>query len=107
MRTTLSMSLAEREGSSVVRQVADGQIGQAMGAERLEIGGRQMKRLMRGSGSSGTESSIGGIGTARSGGTRPAICGKPPFNADADPDIPIRATLPSRYAQTPASIFIQ
>ncbi len=41
------MSLAERERACVVRQVALGQIGQKVAAERLGIGPRQMKRLMR------------------------------------------------------------
>ena len=47
MRATLSMSLTERERACIVRQVADGRFSQAVGAERLEIGARQMKRLMR------------------------------------------------------------
>ena len=47
MSATLSMSLMERERASIVRQVADGQFSQAVGAARLEIGARQMKRLMR------------------------------------------------------------
>ena len=41
------MSLTEREHACVVRQVALGQIGQKVAAERLGIGVRQMKRLMR------------------------------------------------------------
>ena len=41
------MSLTERERACVVRQVALGQIGQKVAAERLGIGVRQMKRLMR------------------------------------------------------------
>jgi transposase len=41
------MSLSERERACVVRQVASGQFSQVVAAERLGIGVRQMKRLMR------------------------------------------------------------
>jgi transposase len=41
------MSLPERERAYVVRQVASGQFSQGVAAERLGIGLRQMKRLMR------------------------------------------------------------
>jgi transposase len=41
------MSLTERERAWVVRQVASGQFSQGVAAERLGIGLRQMKRLMR------------------------------------------------------------
>jgi hypothetical protein len=44
---TLSVSLTEWERACVVRQVASGQIGQGEAPERLGIGLRQMKRLMR------------------------------------------------------------
>ena len=47
MAETLSMSLTERERACVVRQVASGQFRQGVAAERLGIGLRQMKRLMR------------------------------------------------------------
>lgn len=47
MADTLSMSGPERERAFVVRQIASGQFSQAIGAERLGIGVRQMKRLMR------------------------------------------------------------
>jgi hypothetical protein len=47
MAGTLSMSASERERACVVRQLAAGQFSQAIGAERLGIGLRQMKRLMR------------------------------------------------------------
>jgi len=41
------MSLTERERACVVRQVASGQFSQGVAAERLGIGLRQMRRLMR------------------------------------------------------------
>ena len=41
------MSLRERERACVVRQVASGQFGQGVAAERRGIGLRQMKRLLR------------------------------------------------------------
>ena len=41
------MSLTERERACVVRQVGSGQLSQGVAAERLGIGLRQMKRLMR------------------------------------------------------------
>src|SRR5450631_1559861 len=47
MADTLSMSGSERERACVIRQIASGQFSQAIGAERLGIGLRQMKRLMR------------------------------------------------------------
>jgi hypothetical protein len=47
MPATLSMSVKERERAFVVRQVASGQFGQGVAAERLGIGLRQMKRLIR------------------------------------------------------------
>jgi hypothetical protein len=47
MANTLSMSGSERERACVVRQIAWGQFSQAIGAERLGIVLRQMKRLMR------------------------------------------------------------
>ena len=40
------MSLRERDRACVVRQVASGQLSQSEAASRLEIGVRQMKRLM-------------------------------------------------------------
>jgi hypothetical protein len=47
MAGTLSMSATERERACVARQLAAGQFSQAIGAERLGIGLRRMKRLMR------------------------------------------------------------
>jgi transposase len=47
MPATLSMSAKERERAFVVRQVASGQFNQGVAAERLGIGLRQMKRLIR------------------------------------------------------------
>ena len=47
MPATLSMSVKERERAFVVRQVACGQFRQGVAAERLGIGLRQMKRLIR------------------------------------------------------------
>lgn len=44
----LGMSLEERERASVVRQVVEKRLRQREGAERLGIGVRQMKRLVRG-----------------------------------------------------------
>ena len=47
MGETLSMSASELERNFVIRQIAAGQFSQAIGAERLGIGLRQMKRLIR------------------------------------------------------------
>ena len=47
MAATLSMSLSERERAFVMRQVMAGQYSQKVAAERLGIGVRQMKRLIR------------------------------------------------------------
>jgi len=47
MAGTLSMSAAEVERACVVRQVSAGELSQSAAAERLGIGVRQMKRLMR------------------------------------------------------------
>ena len=47
MAGTLSMSAAEVERACVVRQVSAGELSQSAAAERLGIGVRQLKRLMR------------------------------------------------------------
>jgi transposase len=47
MPAPLSMSLPERERAFIVRQVVAGQCSQKVAAERLGIGVRQMKRLIR------------------------------------------------------------
>jgi transposase len=69
MPATLSMSEQERERAFVIRQVASGLISQRVAAERLGIGLRQMKRLMRvwrGSGDAGLVSRKRGHGSNRS-----------------------------------------
>lgn len=47
MAETLSLSASELERACVIRQIAAGHFSQAIGAERLAIGLRQMKRLLR------------------------------------------------------------
>jgi transposase len=69
MAATLSMSLPERERAFVIRQVASGQTSQKVAAERLGIGLRQMKRLIRvwrGSGDAGLVSRKRGHGSNHS-----------------------------------------
>jgi transposase len=69
MPAPLSMSLPERERAFVVRLVVSGQIRQKVAAERLGIGLRQMKRLIRlwrASGDAGLVSRKRGHGSNRS-----------------------------------------